>query len=401
MHNDGHHGEEVFRLEPDLRGDGDEYWDRYHAHGDPVHQEAKQEHDGHHQREYAPLAERQVDKQARDGAAASEAHEHGDEEVTERGHGVDHAGQLYRLDKSLLDDLLVYGVRAQRDDERRRNAERGSFRSRAPAKPYRAENGEDDDRDRQDVHDDAPGYLLLGVAAQDFFRHWRRIVLLHDGDDLHIHDVRNAEQHAGRHCAVEQLADGDVRGGAHEHEHDAGRDEDAQRAAGDYDAGREGFVVLRVEHGHGEEQTHGDDGRADDAGGRGKEDRDERRRDGHAAALAAEGDGQVIEQSTRHAGLVQQLSHQDEQRHREEVIVLAVLEDAEINSLEYVRPPEYEAGYDSRSAERRKEVVAGEDEHQQHCAHYGGDCKTACCHLSFSPFIARRRWMRLTISASP
>ena len=79
----------------------------------------------------------------------------------------------------------------------------------------------------------------------------------------------------------------------------------------------------------------------------------------------------------------------------------AVFKDAEINGLEHVRSPEHKSGYNSRTAERRKEVVAGEDKHQQHYTHYGSDCKTACCHLSPSPFTARRRWIRPTISAIP
>ena len=122
----------------------------------------------------------------------------------------------------------------------------------------------------------------------------------------------------------------------------ARRDEDAERAAGDDHACGEGLVVLRVQHRADEQQTHRDNGRADDAGRRGKEDGDERRRDRHAAALAAEGDGEIIKQAAGHAGLIEQLPHQHEQRHCQQVIILAIFENAEIYGLEHIRPPEGE-----------------------------------------------------------
>ena len=282
-------------------------------------------------------------------------------------------------------------MRQQRDEKRRHHAQRRSLRGRAPAEPDRTEHRENDQRDRQDVDDHTPDDLLTRVARELLGRHGRGIILFHNGDDLDIDDVGRAQQQAGNDRAVKQLADGYVGGRAHKDQHDARRDKDAERAAGDDHARGEGLVVLRVQHRTDEQQTHRDHGRADDAGRRGKEDGDERRRDRHAAALAAEGDGEIIKQAAGHAGLIEQLPHQHKQRHCQKVIILAVFENAEIYGLEHVRPPEGETRQDRHAAERGKQVIAGENEHQQQDAHNGCDRKSADCHCSPSRFAARRR----------
>ena len=45
-----------------------------------------------------------------------------------------------------------------------------------------------------------------------------------------------------------------------------------------------------------------------------------------------------------------------------------------------------ESGYNSRTAERRKEVVAGEDKHQQHYTHYGSDWEDRLLSFISIPF---------------
>ena len=146
-------------------------------------------------------------------------------------------------------------MRQQRDEKRRQHAQRRGLRGRAPAEPDRTEHRENNQRDRQDVDDHAPDDLLARVARELLGRHGRGVVLFHNGDDLDIDDVGRAQQQAGNDRAVKQLADGYVGGRAHKDQHDARRDEDAERAAGDDHAPGEGLVVLRVPHRADEQQT--------------------------------------------------------------------------------------------------------------------------------------------------
>ena len=60
-------------------------------------------------------------------------------------------------------------------------------------------------------HNDSPCYLFFGVPAEDFIGHRRGIVLFTMDMTFTYTMYAAPQQNAGRHCAVEELTDRDIR----------------------------------------------------------------------------------------------------------------------------------------------------------------------------------------------
>ena len=145
-----------------------------------------------------------------------------------------------------------------------------------------------------------------------------RIEQRHDDDVEH---VEPGQHDAGEERAGVELHHRNAGGRAVEDEHDAGRNEDAEAAAGADHAGRDLDVVAGAQHGREREQPHQRHAGADDAGGGGEDraggERGERQRARHRTGREL----QRAEQPVEDVGALDDVAHEHEQRDRDQHVV--------------------------------------------------------------------------------
>ena len=107
----------------------------------------------------------------------------------------------------------------------------------------------------------------------------------------------------------------------HDDQHDRRRDEDAERAAGGDRAGGHLHVVAGFVHRPRRHDAENGDRCADDAGRRCKDGRDEQDRDEQGAPRARHHQLHRPEQPLHQPRLFHDDAHEDEQRHRDQLVV--------------------------------------------------------------------------------
>ena len=185
--------------------------------------------------------------------------------------------------------------RRESREVQRANADRQARSPRLAEQQVREQIGHDDEAEEtQGDHGDAHllrGHCVVGVPAL-IHRHRRAELRIDEAADQRVGDVAAREQEARPERRRIEQVDRHAHGRAHHHQHDARRDQDAERAAGGDGAGRQPRVVAGLDHdrpGHDAEHGHG---RADDAGRHGE---DGRREDDRQVERAAHRRQQVAQ----------------------------------------------------------------------------------------------------------
>ena len=153
----------------------------------------------------------------------------------------------------------------------------------------------------------------LRVALVDH-RLWRDRGLQPGAPD-HVDQIEPGEDEAGDQRAGVELDDRDAGRRRIDDQHDRRRDQDAERAAGADDAGGEAGVVAGLEHRREGEEPHQRHHRADDAGGGRKQRAGDQRRHRHRAGNPPRDDAQRREQPVDDVGALDDVAHEQEQRH--------------------------------------------------------------------------------------
>ncbi len=149
----------------------------------------------------------------------------------------------------------------------------------------------------------------------------RRHLGLELGDDDHVHDVQPGEHDAGEERAGVKLHHGHAGRRTIDDQHDGRRNQDAEATACGDHAGRQANVVAGTQHRRQCQQAHQRHYRADDAGcGREHGAGDQR---GHAqrARYARQRKMQALEQFLDQVGALDQVTHEHEQRDRDQHVV--------------------------------------------------------------------------------
>ena len=142
----------------------------------------------------------------------------------------------------------------------------------------------------------------------------------------HVDHIEGGQQEAGQECRGVKLDRRDAGGRRVDDQQDAGRNEDSEAAAGAHDAGGEFDIVAGAQHGGECQQPHQRHHRADDAG-RGREHRAGRqRRHRKRAGNVLHRELQRMEQAIENVGALDQIAHEQEQRHRHQHVVRRHLE---------------------------------------------------------------------------
>ena len=131
-------------------------------------------------------------------------------------------------------------------------------------------------------------------------------------DHHQIDDVPQGQGQARNDGGKEDLAHGDLGIGAHGNQHDGGRNQNAQGAAGAHHAaGQRRLIAAAQQDGQGQ-HAHGHHGRAHDAGGGGEHGGNQDDRQTQAALQGAQQVADGLEQAVRHLGVGQEVCHEHE-----------------------------------------------------------------------------------------
>ena len=131
-----------------------------------------------------------------------------------------------------------------------------------------------------------------------------------DNDD--VNSITGSQQQARDQCGEEQLANGDLRIGAHCDQHDGGWNQDAQRTACTHHTCRQTVVIAAFKQDGHRQHTHGYNGSAYDAGGSRKDGRHHNNCQTQATFQGAQQVANGKEQTVCHLGMCQEVCHQDE-----------------------------------------------------------------------------------------
>jgi hypothetical protein len=236
---------------------------------------------------------------------------------------------------------------------------------------------------------------ILGLRAQ------RRV---DDRARDHVDHVQAGEQEAGDDRGGVHLDHRDAGRGRVDDEQDRGRDQDAQRAAGGDDAAGELLVVAGLEHRRQRDQPHQRDHRAHDAGGGGEKGAGDERGHRHRAGKKAQAHLQAVEQPVQDVGPLDDVAHEQEQRDRDQHIVVHHAEGVLREEVEDAVVPEVLTGgevgviaeADAHRHQREGDREAQEDDADEQAQHQQGNGGIAhgtsapCC-LPAPPRVLRRR----------
>jgi hypothetical protein len=188
-------------------------------------------------------------------------------------------------------------------------------------------------------------------------------------------------QHQPRqHRSGEQLRHRHLDGRTHHHQHDAWRNQDAERSAGRDQSGRQLRVVAGADHRlacHDAEDGHRG---TDDAGGGSEDGRHEHDGEIERAAHAGEQLLDRVEQAVHELGLLHHDAHEHEQRHGGERLLahgLVELEGEQVED-ELAEAPiaEHEAEEDQREGDGKADEDGRDHGHDHHQA---DDLVAHCC----------------------
>ena len=201
-------------------------------------------------------------------------------------------------------------------------------------------------------------------------------------DHHQVDDVSQGQAQTGDHGGEEDLADGDLCVRAHGDQHDGGRDQNAQGAAGAHHAaGQGGFVAAAQQHGE-RQHAHGDNGGAHDAGGGGEHGGNQ---DHGQTQSALQGPQQVtdgLKQAVRHLGVGQEVGHQHEHRDGHHGVALHLVVDLCHGDGDAGGTPGQPADDDAGAALHEGQLLAQDKAHdhqaeqaedQRHAKRAGGD----------------------------
>ena len=253
-------------------------------------------------------------------------------------------------------------------DQRAGRAHAGGLgRRRQPAEDRSQRRG-DQQRERHHADDDL---ARDGRRRMDplLHRHRRAEPRVHEAPAKAVEDVERGEQEAGSERGGVELGDRHADHRAHDDQHDARRDQDAERAACGDRARRKLWVVAALDHDrrrHDAEHRHR---RADDAGRhgehRGGEDHDQEQSAPHRSQHVAES----AEQALHEAGLLRHVAHEDEQRHGRQHLLLHQADDLEVGEVEHPRPEPHEAKDEGEEQKREGDRETDEDDAEEQDEH--------------------------------
>ena len=184
----------------------------------------------------------------------------------------------------------------------------------------------------------------------------------------------------------------------HHDEHDAGRDQDPQASSGRDQAHGDFFLVAVADQHRPGQQTHRDNRCADDSGAGGKDDGNPDDCDSHTAAYRAKQNTQRLEEPVRDTRHRQKVSHQDEERDRNENEVVHRSVDPVHEDSEKLRPDEQKPKQDADAAEGKGQRMTHEKENHQRDEH--ADCSHFRTHW-LTPFPSTRTLTVLITSEIP
>jgi hypothetical protein len=190
-----------------------------------------------------------------------------------------------------------------------------------------------------------------------------------DGAPHQVGEVEAGQQEARTERGGVEVGHRHAEHRPHDDQHHRGRDQDAERAAGGDGAGREPVVVARLDHdrrGHDAEHRHR---RADDAGGHGEHRGGEHDHQVEGAADGGQQQAEGREQALHEAGLLGDETHEDEERHRGEQLLLHEPDGLEVGEVEDRGAEREVAEGEGEKQQREGDRHADEDRSQQHQEH--------------------------------
>ncbi|CAN4047747.1 TRAP-type mannitol/chloroaromatic compound transport system, small permease component, partial [Dysosmobacter welbionis] len=161
-----------------------------------------------------------------------------------------HGGGFGGVDQRLIEHLPAELLVEDRQDQGEQGADARGLRGGGDAAEDGAQHAEDQNQRRDQVDQGAGDALLQGHLRQLLGTHGRAPVGMDVADHHQVDDVSQGQAQAGDDGGEEDLADGDLCVRAHGDQHDGGRDQNAQGAAGAHHAaGQGGFVAAAQQHG--------------------------------------------------------------------------------------------------------------------------------------------------------
>jgi len=255
----------------------------------------------------------------------------------------------------------------------------------------------DETEEPQGHHGDA--HLLRRHRIVGFLslihRHRRAELGIHEAADHRVGDVTAREQETGAERRRIEQVDGYPHGRAHHHQHHAGRNQDAERAAGGDGTRRQPRVVACPDHhrcGHDAEHRYGG---ADDAGRHGEDCRGEDDRQIERAAHRRQQAAQRPEQPLHQARLFGHVAHEDEERHGREDLVLHRPPDLQIGKIEGLLPAEPQPAEDDGEKQQREGDRETDEDDRDHadkhdqsealCITHGAQTSIFSCRVRNAP----------------
>ena len=275
----------------------------------------------------------------------------------------EHAGYAERLPHRVVDDLEREPTLDESGDRRRYRADRGAFDQRGVPHQKQAGHG-DEDQERQ--YAGAQKTELIGPAHVPFFRRkggperWSQLAA-HDNID----DEQGGHEQTGQRAREPELAYRLARDHAVEHQHNARRHQDAERAAGLDHAGDHDLVVAAPE------QFRQGDGGADRHAGdaqsvHGRYHNHQQDRTYREPAVERPGpDMEHLVEVVGDAGLREHVAHIDEQWQRQQGIPLHQLDGLREGHFGPAVAPQEQGRHDRHEADGAEHALTGQ-QHEHH-----------------------------------
>jgi len=165
------------------------------------------------------------------------------------------------------------------------------------------------------------GDLAARVFAGLLLRWLRRKAWVQPGAADHIDHVKRRQHEARDHRAGIELDDRDVGGRRIDDQHDRGRDQDAETAAGADHARGKADVIFCAQHRRKSQEAHERDHSTDDAGRSRKHRAGGQGSDSHGARQLPRRDVERVEEPGYDIGALDDIAHEQKQRHGGEHVI--------------------------------------------------------------------------------
>ncbi len=183
--------------------------------------------------------------------------------------------------------------------------------------------------------------------------------------DQNVNDVKARQDHPRNDGPGKELAHRQARLVAHDDQHHAGRDEDAQGSPGADGPDAQGFVVAVLHHHRQGQISHGGHRGPDDPRAGPEEQGDENDRQGHSALERSHEVPENVEELLGDLRPVQKLGHEDEKRDGHHHVVAHHRVDPVDEEVEALGPPADVAEDHRQPAEDKGQGMPHEDSGQQ------------------------------------